>query len=47
MSYYHVSAVYDEELIPEDAMTIRISRGEGEDERIYEIEDNRRQSQKR
>lgn len=36
-----------EELIPEDAMTIRISRGEGEDERIYEIEDNRRQSQKR
>ena len=36
-----------EELIPEDAMTIRISRGEGEDERIYEIEDNRRQSLKR
>ena len=35
------------ELIPEDAMTIRISRGEGEDERIYEIEDNRRKSLKR
>ncbi len=30
-----------EELIPEDALTIRITRGENEDERIYEIIDNR------
>lgn len=26
-----------EELIPEDALTIRITRGEGEEERIYEV----------
>jgi len=31
-----------EELIPEDALTIRITRGENEDERVYEITDNRR-----
>ena len=26
-----------EEIIPEDALTIRITRGEGEEERIYEV----------
>ena len=30
-----------EELIPEDALTIRITRGEDEEARIYEITDNR------
>lgn len=30
-----------EEIIPENAMIIRISRGASEEERIYEIEDNR------
>ena len=30
-----------EEIIPEDALTIRISMGENENERIYEIEDKR------
>lgn len=30
-----------EEIIPEDALIIRITRGEGEEERIYEITDNR------
>ncbi len=31
-----------EEIIPEDALTIRISMGENENERIYEIEDKRK-----
>ncbi len=31
-----------EELIPEDALTIRITRGESDEERVYEITDNRR-----
>ena len=31
-----------EDLIPEDAMTIRITRGESDEERVYEITDNRR-----
>lgn len=31
-----------EEIIPEDALTIRITSGVGEEERIYEITDNRK-----
>ena len=30
-----------EDLLPEDAMIIRISRGAGEEERVYDITDNR------
>ena len=30
-----------EDLLPEDAMVIRISRGAGEEERVYDITDNR------